>query len=281
MNREKVESIYNLIVENDEIINPFYSIVDVLPNEEPLDDFHQWADEKEFVGGCLIRKDPLTAFWILFLLWNENKGYYLVIFPENKTGPIAEIHKIEAKPSGDILNWNYRPVKRDKNNEARKNYFKKYFQDTVVNISVPTNSADLINFVDEIFSLADIRSRADALDPNIPNYREGFPEGKLKEKMHKYKERSSAITAMAKRMTLQREGRLVCKICGFDFKQKYGEIGEGFIEAHHTVPISDLSDTGEETRIEDIALVCANCHRMLHRKRPWLDMSDLRNLLNS
>ncbi len=281
MNREKAESIYSLLVENDRSVNPFYSIVDILPSDRPLSDFHQWANGKEFVGGCLIRKDPNTAFWILFLLWNKNIGYYMVIFPENKTGPIAEIHKIEVTLAGETLNWNYRPVKQDNNNEARKDYFKKFFQDTEVNISLPTNPVDLINFVDEIFSLADIRSRADLLDPDIPNYREGFPEGKLKEKMHKYKERSSAITARAKKIALEREGRLFCRICGFDFAEKYGEIGEGFIEVHHTVPISDLSNTGKETRIEDIALVCANCHRMLHRRRPWLEMYTLSNLLNN
>jgi putative restriction endonuclease len=33
------------------------------------------------------------------------------------------------------------------------------------------------------------------------------------------------------------------------------------------------------TKVDDLALVCANCHRMLHRRRPWLNPADLRNLL--
>ncbi len=37
---------------------------------------------------------------------------------------------------------------------------------------------------------------------------------------------------------------------------------------------------GEETKIEDIAMVCANCHRMLHRKIPWLSIKELNKLLN-
>ena len=32
--------------------------------------------------------------------------------------------------------------------------------------------------------------------------------------------------------------------------------------------------------VKDIALVCANCHRMLHRKRPWLNMDDLKKVLS-
>ena len=51
-----------------------------------------------------------------------------------------------------------------------------------------------------------------------------------------------------------------------------------FIEAHHTKPVTELHQDGEKTQKEDIELVCANCHRMLHRKRPWLKMNELKKL---
>lgn len=59
----------------------------------------------------------------------------------------------------------------------------------------------------------------------------------------------------------------VCKICGFDFAKKYGEHGFGFIEIHHLKPVSILNS---ETVIDpktDMIAVCANCHRMLHRRK--------------
>lgn len=55
-----------------------------------------------------------------------------------------------------------------------------------------------------------------------------------------------------------------CEICDFDFLATYGELGRGFIEAHHKVPVAHL-EPGAKTRIEDLAAVCSNCHRMLHR----------------
>lgn len=58
----------------------------------------------------------------------------------------------------------------------------------------------------------------------------------------------------------------------------YGEVGKDFIECHHTVPVSELTE-GMKTKLSDMALVCSNCHRMLHRKRPWLRLSDLKALL--
>lgn len=44
----------------------------------------------------------------------------------------------------------------------------------------------------------------------------------------------------------------------------YGELGTGYIEAHHKVPVA-LIEEGETTKLSDLAALCANCHRMIHR----------------
>ncbi|MBL1352946.1 MAG: HNH endonuclease [Zetaproteobacteria bacterium] len=125
--------------------------------------------------------------------------------------------------------------------------------------------------------------KADIFDEIKPNFREAFPEGKLKEKLHKQRERNLRLIRIVKQEALKKYGELECQCCGFDFEFNYGEIGREFIEAHHTKPISELpefrlDENGEETKKEDIALVCSNCHRMLHRKRPWLEMNQLKKL---
>ncbi|GAB6158809.1 hypothetical protein JCM39194_20090 [Desulfotomaculum varum] len=55
---------------------------------------------------------------------------------------------------------------------------------------------------------------------------------------------------------------------------------EGYIECHHTIPISEYAKE-IKTRVSDLALVCSNCHRMLHRRRPWLSIDQLRNHINN
>lgn len=107
---------------------------------------------------------------------------------------------------------------------------------------------------------------------------EGFPEGKLILKQHLVRERNSRVIKLAKERFIQLHGKLFCEICEFDFIASYGDIGEGYIEGHHTKPVSEMAEN-EETKVEDIALVCANCHRMLHRKRPWLSINELKELL--
>lgn len=72
--------------------------------------------------------------------------------------------------------------------------------------------------------------------------------------------------------------RPVCEACGFDFELTYGDRGRGFIECHHLLPLSEL-DPATPTRLEDLALLCANCHRMVHVSRPWLHIDDLKQLL--
>ena len=38
---------------------------------------------------------------------------------------------------------------------------------------------------------------------------------------------------------------------------------------------------GASTRLEDLCLLCSNCHRMIHRKTPWLSLKELKKLINT
>ncbi len=105
-----------------------------------------------------------------------------------------------------------------------------------------------------------------------------FSEGKLSIKEHIKRERNHQLIIKAKEKFKQKNGSLYCEVCGFDFSKAYGEIGNDFIEAHHIKPVSELKEN-EKTKIEDIVMVCSNCHSMLHRKRPWLTKEQLKTLL--
>jgi 5-methylcytosine-specific restriction endonuclease McrA len=102
-----------------------------------------------------------------------------------------------------------------------------------------------------------------------------FPEGKEKFKQHRYLERDGKIARKAKAQRLAKTGKLECEVCQLDFAACYGEIGHGFIEAHHKTPVAKLDGT-KRTKIEDLALVCSNCHRMLHRGDSLLTVEQLK-----
>lgn len=111
------------------------------------------------------------------------------------------------------------------------------------------------------------------------DYASEYPEGRQLYVRHRKLERNSKLAKAAKNVRLKQTGDLRCDVCGFSFKTRYGPLGAGFIEAHHTVPISQFK--GQRiTRVADIALVCSNCHRMLHKANPLLSIAALRRLLN-
>lgn len=60
--------------------------------------------------------------------------------------------------------------------------------------------------------------------------------------------------------------KLIHQVCHFSFHEKYGDIGTNFIEGHHTIAVSEMSPI--KTRREGTAMLCSNCHRMVHEKRP-------------
>lgn len=69
-----------------------------------------------------------------------------------------------------------------------------------------------------------------------------------------------------------------CEVCGFRFSDKYGRIGRDYIIAHHLVPLASVKGASKTT-LDDIALLCANCHAMVHTARPPLSISDLKRLV--
>ena len=104
---------------------------------------------------------------------------------------------------------------------------------------------------------------------------EEAPEGRLLTRVHLRRERNRELVESKKRLVLKQGGSLTCEVCGFNFKAEYGERGDGFIECHHTKPLEAL-EPGAKTHVRDLALVCSNCHRMIHRRRPWLSINELR-----
>ena len=103
-------------------------------------------------------------------------------------------------------------------------------------------------------------------------------EGRLLTRLHRRRERSRKLVEQRKLKAIREIGRLRCDACSFDFEERYGPRGKGFIEAHHTKPVETLVE-GSKTKLDDLALLCANCHRMVHATRPWLTISQLRELI--
>ena len=105
-----------------------------------------------------------------------------------------------------------------------------------------------------------------------------YPEGKERYSQHRSYERDPKLAKKAKTTRLESTGELQCDVCSFNFSVTYGELGQGYIEAHHTVPVANLCGK-RKTKLSEIALVCSNCHRMLHRGKTLLSIEELTRII--
>lgn len=114
--------------------------------------------------------------------------------------------------------------------------------------------------------------------PDVDDESISAKEGRRRWVLHLRRERNAKIVGAKKAQVLKKTGRLECEVCGFDFKERYGALGENFCEAHHKQPLSTLTEQ-TETKLDDLAILCSNCHRIIHRTKPILSIAAFKKLL--
>ncbi|MER6999861.1 HNH endonuclease [Streptomyces sp. NPDC000410] len=87
-------------------------------------------------------------------------------------------------------------------------------------------------------------------------------EGRLLARWAIFRERNPRLRKRKIDQARNRGVPLTCEVCAFDFNAVYGRLGEGYIEVHHVLPLHISGP--RETKLEDLAFLCANCHRMCH-----------------
>lgn len=97
---------------------------------------------------------------------------------------------------------------------------------------------------------------------------------------HLKQERSRALVETKRRAYRAVHGHLRCEACQLSEFALPAGIGEGCFEVHHLVALGARQSSGL-TRIDELALLCANCHRMIHRSNPMLTVAQLRSVLQT
>lgn len=113
-----------------------------------------------------------------------------------------------------------------------------------------------------------------AAGPNLLPMEEGTGKTRIQTRI----ERDPALRALAIRIHGTR-----CSTCGLDFAEKYGSLGEGYIEIHHRGPASpSRKERAREIPVDpvtDLVPLCSNCHRMIHRPDIMLSAEELKELI--
>ncbi len=113
----------------------------------------------------------------------------------------------------------------------------------------------------------EIFDREKLLEKNYDEFLEGFKTEIVRET--NYRNRELIYKAKLELGT-------TCFICSFNFEEKYGLHGKGFVEMHHLIPISEGKRI---SKIKDLVPVCSNCHRMLHKGNITFNIDDIKRMI--
>lgn len=201
---------------------------------------------------------------------------------------INAVHSIAAYRSIDYKSVLDKPIRQLRPEVKTANDFDRLIETWLTNNSDQLRSIVLRHaneksdkvLIEQVFYKASDQEILLSEEFGLEPTQELFKEGKEKLQLHLTKERSRTLVSVAKaKWQKEHNGDILCFICSFSFHNTYGEIGYGFIEAHHINPIASLTaDT--IVQLKDLIPVCSNCHSILHRYRPWLSSAELRDKIN-
>lgn len=145
-------------------------------------------------------------------------------------------------------------------------------------VSLPRQNNHAYFTISEIYSGKDIVERSNediAIDEEYENVvNDNLREGKMSTvKVNKYERNPKA-----RKECLEYYGYRCC-ICGFDFEEYYGLIGEKIIEVHHKKALHEIKETYVVNPIKDLIPVCSNCHTIIHSRNPKFEIDELKSII--
>ena len=218
----------------------------------------------------------------------EDDGMSVVLTPLR----VSVLHSDFQVQLGDRLDaiardWNEVDAIRDHNPKLAEAIDAHCLQITqAVNSSEIRNSANLmIKLKSKLFGQTNAGSATTLIEVNAKSAvkaEEIFgKEGRLLARLHVYRERDRTLVRKARKYyKALAGGRLLCHACGSEPVEVYGPAGESCMEAHHKVPIEQLQPDSV-TLVGDMAMLCANCHRVVHSEKPCLTVEKVNELVVS
>lgn len=105
-----------------------------------------------------------------------------------------------------------------------------------------------------------------------------FSEGRVVTESHLRRERNPKLRNALIEHHRMKFGELRCEVCNCAAAIVPNDLGDAMFEAHHVVPLATTDE--RQTKLKDLTLICANCHRILHRaicvRKKWFTVMEAR-----
>lgn len=243
----------------------------------------------------LITNTPQSGYYPVFLFKGDMSGFYLSLNQgitdikikyKKDAQQVLSIKAADYRAQINVIPNNFKESKIQLNepNSAKSQNATLYEAGNIVakyypEYNLPSEEQlqhDLLELLKayEQISYNEVLPSTQAEKENDEEKYKGY-EDLRKFRFHKRIERNVQLSKKVKEI----QG-YTCKACELNFKEKYGPLGEFFIEAHHLRPISKL--TAEKIRLDartDFTVLCSNCHSMIHRLDDPSDLEQLKRLI--
>lgn len=240
-----------------------------------------WAETPwSAVLDKLVTDSPQRGYYLVYLIHPEGKGAFLslnqgITDVRASRGRGFQAHlRMRAKrmvayldqlETGDLLRGPIHLAGRGERTRAYENAnVVSAFYDSENPPHDTVLASDLHRFLSLYTQLTAQIDESDAAGENDP------AEGKtgLESRRYRWHRRAEGRNSSVAREAKRIQG-YACQTCGRDFRKELGPIGEACIDAHHLTPFSAMDTRPRELDPSaDFAVVCSNCHRMLHTEDP-------------
>jgi hypothetical protein len=119
------------------------------------------------------------------------------------------------------------------------------------------------------------RAKTSVVPPIAPDPELAAIEGEPRMFFHLRRERDPALAKAKREAAKEMDGCVRCEACGVSAKDKYPGLQGDICEIHHRRPLAEAVEP-VATKLEDLAVLCANCHRAIHRTKPLMDVESFR-----
>ncbi|MBL8866405.1 MAG: hypothetical protein JNK93_12670 [Planctomycetia bacterium] len=92
--------------------------------------------------------------------------------------------------------------------------------------------------------------------------------------------RKSAVRNPQLRADAKRKWGVKCHCCGFDFETFYGDGAKGVAIVHHLEQFQLSNGKPREATLQNVRVVCANCHLVIHLEKQPIHVDDLKKRIS-
>lgn len=232
----------------------------------------------------LITETPQKGYYPVFLFKSDMTGVYLSLNQgvtdviENYKRNAKDVLKLRAEDFRAKMKYDNSEFLTEIKLESNTTNAKHYQAGNIIAKYYPSNELpDSTELKADINKFLELYENLAYSDNSFSDHAENNHFETKQIRLHWRIERNNSLAKKVKK----RKG-YTCEACEMNFEDKYGALGEKFIEAHHLKPISELGIGKFKVDLEnDFAVLCSNCHSMIHKLEDPSDLNKLKKIIKN